>query len=87
MTAACIPDPCVEAQKLRDVRTRVAAGQQVVEAEFQGGDAVQRRVRYSPANLALLNAEINRLERECAIKTGTLPARPARRAFTFGGMR
>ena len=69
---------CERAARLRGVREKVATGQ-VIETRF-GEDMV----RFGAANLALLDREIRKAERECAIEQGQ-PAKPARHAFRSGG--
>lgn len=61
-------DPCAEAQRLKELRVAIASGQS--ESQVRFGD---EEVRYFKADLAALDREIARYERECN------PAAPRRR--------
>lgn len=69
---------CERAARLRAAREKVATGQ-VVETRF-GEDLV----RFGAANLALLEREIAKAERDCLIEQGQ-PVKPVRHAFRAGG--
>lgn len=58
-------NPCEEAARLRAIRTAIATGDTVAQAGFG-----QDRVAYFKANLDLLEREITRLDRECAVAEG-----------------
>jgi len=58
-------DPCAEAARLRAIRTAIATGDTVSQAAFG-----QDRVAYFKADLALLEREIARADRECAVAEG-----------------
>lgn len=65
-------DPCTVAETLRALRLQIAAGGQAETVRFG-----EEEVRYSPANLALLDREIARFEGACSL--ATTGRRPRRR--------
>lgn len=74
-------DPCGRLAKLREIRDQCMTGGQVVEAEFEQGNGTRRRVKYSQANMDMLNRAIIEAGDACAGQTGT--GRPSR--FAIGG--
>ncbi len=74
-------DPCGRLLSLREIRDQIMTGQAVSEAEFEQGNGTRRRVKYSAANLDLLNREIIAASDACAAQSGG--RRPGR--FAIGG--
>lgn len=68
-------DPCVRARELRAVRDRLITGEGVVESEFSGGNGSSRRVRYTKADMTMLNSEIAAADAACARSRGQRPRR------------
>jgi hypothetical protein len=63
-------DPCAEATRLRAIRTAIATGDSVAQARF-GEDTMA----YFKADVALLEREIVRADKECAVQEGRAPKR------------
>jgi len=74
-------DPCARLVALRELRDTVMIGGAVVEAEFEQGNGTRRRVRYTAANMDLLDREIIAATDACALVTGIV--RSSR--FAIGG--
>lgn len=74
-------DPCARLAALREIRDRVLTGGAVTEAEFEQGNGVRRRVKYTAANMDALNREIIAASDACAATRGV--CRPGR--FAIGG--
>lgn len=76
-----IESPCTRAAQLRKIRDNLLIGGQIQEAEMKQGNGVEQRVRYSASNLDLLDQEIAKAERLCALQSGSastgLPKRHA----------
>jgi len=66
-------DPCAVAAQLKVVRLTVVTGGSVTMTRFD-----QDEVRFSPANLPMLDAAIADYERQCAVKSGSARRRGAR---------
>jgi hypothetical protein len=75
-------NPCGRLKALREVRDQVMTGGAVTEAEFEQGNGTRRRVKYTAANMDMLNREIIAAGDACAAKT-TGVVRPKR--FAIGG--
>lgn len=58
-------DPCGRAAALRAVYDQIVSGGKVVEAEFEAGNGVRQRVKYSDANVRALQQEIAAADRAC----------------------
>jgi hypothetical protein len=58
-------DPCAALAALKEAKLKLMAGATVARVRFD-----DREVSYQPGSLNSLNAEIARLEGECAAKTG-----------------
>ncbi|MBN9047451.1 MAG: hypothetical protein J0H18_17565 [Rhizobiales bacterium] len=69
-----LDNPCDAAKALRGLRIQIAAGGQTEVVRF-GDD----EVRYSKANIAALDQEIDRLSAECDRATGGTRRRFAKR--------
>lgn len=74
--AVSASDPCAIAAQLKIVKLRIVAGESVAMTRFD-----QDEVRFTPASLSALNAEIANYERECALSVGAAPRRRARTAL------
>lgn len=74
-------DPCGRLAALREIRDQIMTGQAVSEAEFEQGNGTRRRVRYTTANLEMLNREIVAAGDACALTKGA--RRPGR--YAIGG--
>lgn len=61
--------PCDLKTALEAVRLKLLAGEQVEEMSIQS-PVTRETVRFSPAKLSALEAEINRLERLCRAQQG-----------------
>lgn len=68
-------DPCVRAAELRAIRDDIMLGKHVAETEFEAGNGTRRRVKFSAANLGMLNKAIADAENACAIQQGKAPKR------------
>lgn len=62
-------DPCQVKTALEAARTKVALGENVEEISIQS-PTTRETVRFSPANRAALEAEIQRYDRLCRQKNG-----------------
>lgn len=71
-------DPCGRLAALREIRDKLMLGEGVGEVEFEQGNGVRRRVKYTAANLDMLNREIILAGDACA--GGKRPSR-----FAIGG--
>ncbi len=69
-------DPCALKSALELVRIRIIAGENVEEFSLQS-PVTRETVRFSPANMKALEAEIDRLDRACRRQNGC--AVPTRR--------
>ncbi len=74
--AVNINDPCAVISALKKIRLRIIAGESEVRVRFGDDD-----VSFKSANLNTVDAEIARLEPECAAQEGR-PAKSTRRAFS-----
>lgn len=74
-------DPCGRLKALREIRDQLMTGQSVSEVDFEQGNGTRRRMRFSSANLDLLNREIEAASDACALSQGN--HRPRR--FAIGG--
>lgn len=74
-------DPCGRLSALREIRDKIMTGQAVSEAEFEQGNGTRRRVRYTQANIEMLNREIIAAGDACAASQGG--GRPSR--YAIGG--
>lgn len=77
-------DPCTRAAALRIIRDKLITGQGVAEYEYEAGNNVRRRLKYSAPDLPRLEREIAKAEGACALKQGKRPRRFAvtpRRVF------
>jgi hypothetical protein len=72
-------DPCAAVVIIREKYYQLLAGGGIAEIQF-----ADRRVRYTQTSAADMLALLNRLEAECALKTG---AAPRRFAISLGGNR
>jgi hypothetical protein len=70
-------NPCAAAAIIREKYYSLVAGGGVAEIQF-----ADRRVRYNQTTAVDMLALLNRLEAECALKTGTAPRRFA---ISLGG--
>lgn len=78
-------DPCARAVALRGAYYALLSGQQEVEIRTRTLDA-EETVRFAPADMSKLEAELRAAESECAAATGG--ANPNRRfAITAGSRR
>lgn len=68
-------DPCGRLTALRSVRDKVITGNGVAEFESESGNGVRRRVKYSSADMARLDAQIAEADTSCRRKSG----KPGRR--------
>jgi len=68
-------DPCGRAASLRLLRDKMITGGGVAEFETQTGNGVSRRVKYGPADLSRMDAEISIAEDKCRLKSGKRPRR------------
>lgn len=68
-------DPCLRAKQLRAVRDDIMLGRNVAETDFEAGNGTRRRVKFSMANLAMLNQAIAEADMACAAKNGGRPRR------------
>jgi hypothetical protein len=55
-------DPVAVLNALRDVRRNLIFGQAATEVEYRAPNGVSRRIRYAPADLAVVTREIERLQ-------------------------
>ena len=65
-----VSDPCVEADRLRDLRTAIISGEGVNRARFD-----TKEVQYWKADLAALDRLIADYDKQCAINKGETPRR------------
>lgn len=63
-------DPCGRLAALREVRDQLMTGQAIAEAEFEQGNGTRRRMKYSAANMDMLNREILAAGDACAGSAG-----------------
>lgn len=85
MAAVDWTDPCQRANALRGAYYTLLSGQQEIEIRTRTLDA-EEVVRFAPADMARLEAELRAAEGECAASTGG--ANPNRRfALTAGSRR
>lgn len=68
-------DPCARATALKAARDKIITGGGVAEYDFEAGNGVRRRVRYTAADLARLDGEIAAAENKCLLKSGKRPRR------------
>lgn len=72
-------DPCALKTALEAVKLKMLAGEQVEEMSIQS-PVTRETVRFSPASMAALDAEIQRLDGACRLRQGK---QPFRRRWTF----
>lgn len=75
-------DPCAAAKTLRSIFLSVISGQQVAEVEMAAGNGSSRRVKYTAANLSVLQAELTKYEGLCELSQG---GKARRRGLRAGG--
>ncbi|MCR6673239.1 hypothetical protein [Devosia ginsengisoli] len=63
-------DPCGRAAALRAVIDKIATGGSATEVEFEAGNGTRRRVRYTQANLTVLNRLLMQAEAACSGNSG-----------------
>ena len=63
-------DPCGRAAALRTRRDKIITGDGVAEYDAEHGNGVRRRVKYTAADLARLDADIRAADTACRIKQG-----------------
>lgn len=68
-------DPCLRAKQLRAIRDDIMLGKNVAETDFEAGNGTRRRVKFSAANLTMLNREIADADAACAARNGGRPRR------------
>jgi hypothetical protein len=76
-------DPCAAAATLRKIYLSVVTGQSAAEVEIASGNGATRRVKYTPANLTALSAELSKYEGLCRALGGD--QRPKRFGLRAGG--
>lgn len=74
-------NPCGRLAVLREIRDKIMTGGQVLEAELEQGNGTRRRMKYSAANMDMLNRSIIEAGDACAGASGS--GRPSR--FAIGG--
>ena len=67
--------PCERATALRAARDKIIMGTGVAEYDFEAGNGVRRRVRYTAADVGRLETEISKAEKQCALKNKKRPTR------------
>lgn len=72
-----IDDPCALYQALYSVKLQMLSGEQVEELSIQS-PVSRELVRFSPANMTALDAELMKLSAACTAKTTGKPARYAK---------
>lgn len=63
-------NPCLRAARLRLKRDKLITGEAVAEYDFESGNGVRRRVKYTTASLPRLDAAITEAENACLISKG-----------------
>lgn len=63
-------DPCARVTALREVRDTLITGDGVAEFETESGNGLNRRVKYTSADLNRLDAQIAEADNRCRIKNG-----------------